>query len=415
MKFNTFGRKSYDFMHTAIKDDAKITILEGSVRSGKTVTMIWKLLKLIAEGPQGLGVITGVSKDTIYDNVLSDIFDVVGTGNYHYNRQSGDLEIMGDRWKVVGAKDEGSEKYIRGKTIAKAYCDELSLTPKSFFMMLLSRLSVEGSRLYATTNTDNPNHYLYRDFMTDPLKLASGLVRVLHFDLEDNPSLSKEYKDFIKASYAGVFYRRYIEGKWVIAEGVIYRDCWSEDLLYDEPGEWKNEIPKGLRNGYGARYVGVDYGTANPQVYYDVLDDGEDLWFDREYYWDSRKEMKQKTDGEYATDLQAFMGYPSDAQVILDPSAASFAAELQMRGIAVTDADNEVLDGIRMLAAMMARKKIHVHRRNCPHFQEEVQTYAWDEDAAERGKEQPIKQNDHCMDNARYIVKTKIQSWRLAA
>lgn len=359
-------------------------------------------------------MITGVSKDTIYDNVLNDLFDTIGGENYHYNRQSGDLTLFGDRWKVVGAKDEGSEKYIRGKTIAKAYCDEMTLTPKSFFMMLLSRLSPPGSRLYGTTNADNPNHYLNKEFISDPKKLESGMVKIIHFDLDDNPSLEDEYKNFLKASYSGVWYKRYIEGKWVVAEGVVYADCWSEDLLYDETGMWKVEIPKGLRNGYAARYVGVDYGTANPQVYLDVLDDGKDLWIDREYYWDSRKEMRQKTDSEYANDLEKFiMGEKGNVQIVLDPSAASFAAELRMRGFYVIDADNEVLDGIRMTSTMMARKMLHVHRTNCPHWQDEVGVYAWDEDAALRGKEQPIKQFDHVMDAGRYICKTKIPSWRL--
>src|SRR5690606_37839386 len=129
--------------------------------------------------------------------VLSDLFDVIGAANYKYNRQTGDLVIFGRKIKVMGAKDEGSEKYLRGKTLAGAYCDELSLMPESFFLQLYNRLSVKGAKLYATTNPDSPYHYLYKDFITNEDKLRKGEVKVIHFNIEDNPNLSREYVERI--------------------------------------------------------------------------------------------------------------------------------------------------------------------------------------------------------------------------
>ena len=168
MEFRDWGVKALDFIEKPIEEDAFINILEGSVRSGKTVAMIPKWLNYIMTGPPGLLLMTGVSKDTIYDNVLNDLFDTIGEENYHYNRQSGSLDVFwrdadGEhmrRIKVVGAKDEGSEKFIRGKTLAGAYCDELTLMPERFFKQLLNRLSVPGAKLYSTTNPDSPMHYI---------------------------------------------------------------------------------------------------------------------------------------------------------------------------------------------------------------------------------------------------------------
>lgn len=407
MKLQPFGKKALRFILTPVGQDSRITILEGSVRSGKTVAMIPKLIAMCNEPPRGLGVITGVSKDTIYDNILRDLFDVVGTRNYHYNRQSGELDLFGDEWKVIGAKDEGSEKYIRGKTIARAYCDELSLMPERFFKQLLNRMSVPGARLYATTNPDTPMHYLYREYITDKDKIDSGMVKVIHFELDDNPALDEEYKSFIRNAYCGVFYERFILGKWVVAEGAIYKDCWSNDLLYDE-----ETIPIGLRNGYIDRTISIDYGTSNATIFGEYLDDGETSWKDREYYWDSRKEGRQKTDSEYANDLIEFIGPKDDATIILDPSAASFAAELRSRGLVVNDADNEVLDGIRVVSTVLKRKMLRIHRR-CVNTCEEMSAYRWDEKAALRGVEQPIKEKDHAPDELRYYCKTKFPQWRL--
>jgi len=145
----------------------------------------------------------------------------------------------------------------------------------------------------------------------------------------------------------------------------------------------------------------------------DMLDDGESVWVDREYYWDSKKEGRQKTDSEYADDLIEFIGPKEDATIVLDPSAASFAAELRSRGLLVQDADNEVLDGIRMVSVMMKRGLIRIHKR-CTNTIGETAAYAWDEKAALRGEEKPIKSNDHCPDALRYGIKTKIPQWRLA-
>ena len=144
IEFGKWGPKHLEFICNPIQQDARINILDGSVRSGKTVAMIPKWLTYIEQGPPGLLLMTGVSKDTLYDNVLNDLFDTVGQENYTYNRQTGDLVLFGRKIKVIGAKDEGSEKYLRGKTLAGAYCDEVSLMPERFFNQLLNRMSVAG-------------------------------------------------------------------------------------------------------------------------------------------------------------------------------------------------------------------------------------------------------------------------------
>jgi PBSX family phage terminase large subunit len=418
MDIQQFGQKAYDFIVNPIELDARINILEGSVRSGKTVCMIPKTLMLVDSGPKGLGVFTGVSKDTVYDNVLRDLFDVIGRNNYNYNRSNGELNLFGDEWKVIGAKDEGSEKYIRGKTIAKANCDELSLMPERFFKQLLNRMSIAGARLYGTTNPDNPNHYLYREYITDLEKLNSGMVKVIHFELDDNPNLSEEYKMFIRAAYSGVFYQRFILGLWVIAEGAIYKDAYNAALLFDEYGSGGiAEAPQGLfgPGGHIERIIGIDYGTTNPCVFLDVYDDGETLWQRKEYYWDSKKEERQKTDEEYVDDLIEFIGEDTNVSVLVDPSAASFIAALRARGIVTWDvdtADNSVLDGIRMFGSMMKRGKYRIHR-SCTNTIREVTSYCWNEKKSLLGVEEPVKQNDHTCDAGRYIVKTKISEWRL--
>lgn len=413
MEFQKWGRKAIDFICIPPAEDAFITILEGSVRSGKTVSMIPKWINYIMTGPPGLLLMTGVSKDTVYDNVLNDLFDTLGDNHYKYNRQSGELDVFWEskggacsrRIKVVGAKDEGSEKFIRGKTLAGAYCDELTLMPEHFFKQLLNRLSVKGAKLYGTTNPDSPMHYLYKEYITNESMLRDGVVKDIHFMLDDNPNLPAEYKANIRRSYSGMWYKRMILGMWVLAEGLIY-DMVSDEMLYTD-----DELNKTMRSRC-RRYIAVDYGTKNPMVFLDILDDGETVWVDREYYWDSRAMQRQKTDAQYADDLVDFIGDEYPDFIIIDPSAASFKLVCQGKGFRVKDADNSVNDGIRVTAMLISQGRLKVNRK-CTSTLAEFQTYVWDEKAAANGKEQPLKVNDHSMDALRYYCKTMVAKWRL--
>jgi PBSX family phage terminase large subunit len=417
-KIREYGLKAARFAHRPAEKDRRITILEGAVRSSKTWAMMAKLLfHLNSYQVKGHRVITGVSKQTIYQNVLTDLFDVVGEGNYAYNRMSGDLNILGTKWLTIGAKDEGSEKYLRGMTIGIWYADELVLQPKNFVMMALNRMSPKGARGYATTNPDSPFHFVKTDIIENAALIEASDIETIHFDLEDNPNLSEEYKAFLRRAYVGVYYQRYVLGRWVVAEGAIYGSCWNErELCYDGP------CPVG--SNVGDEIIGVDCGVGHPQVYLGVVDDGETLWIDREYVWESEVTMQQKTDGQYADDLEDFMkggnraGLPGrefkNAIVLLPPECASFEAELTLRGIWHTDADNDVADGIRMTASMMALRKIKFSRERCPKTIAQLPAYAWDQKKAIRGVEEPIKQHDDCADAVRYVVKTRVASWRIA-
>lgn len=147
-------------------------------------------------------------------------------------------------------------------------------------------------------------------------------------------------------------------------------------------------------------------------VFLDIYDDGDTIWIPDMYYWDSRKEQRQKTDAEYADDLEAMVGDEYPDMIVIDPSAASFKLECQGRGFRVKDADNSVNDGIRLVSKLLTQGKIKIHRERCAPMIEEFQGYAWDEKAVRNGKEQPIKQLDHACDAIRYYCKTMLPKWR---
>ena len=160
------------------------------------------------------------------------------------------------------------------------------------------------------------------------------------------------------------------------------------------------------------RFCAVDYGTVNPCVFLDARDDGKTFWIMKEYYWDSAVRRRQKTDAEYADDLDAFLGGDRNVQVIVDPSAASFKAELRNRGFRVLDAKNDVREGVATTAVLIESRQVRADRSRCPALLRELHSYVWDDTARRRGEERPVKDHDHAMDALRYLCHTKSNRFR---
>lgn len=419
-----FGEKAYRIAFRDPREDRRQTLLEGAVRSAKTWALIPKIIALCEYPVKGMRLLTGVTKQTVKNNVLNDLFEVVGRSNYSYNSQSGEFDLFGARWLSIGAKDEGSEKIIRGSTVGISVADELTLQAVSFWKMVQNRMSVEGARSYATTNPDTPFHPVYTDLIQNEALKKRGEIEHIHFDLVDNPNLPDWYIGYLKAIYpvGSLYYQRFVLGLWVTGEGAIYKDVWSDELLYDdEPWTMSNGkpglvTPAHVRDGGSIveRSVSVDCGVDHVQVYGDWLDDGTVVWMDREYWWDSHATGRQKTERQYTDDLEEFLKPAQGALVIIPPEQASFDNELTQRAIWHIDADNDVSSGIKDVATMLALKRLRFHRRNCANTIMQMQTYMWDPKKSQRGLEEPLKQKDDGPDMVRYFVKTRIQPWRLS-
>ena len=303
-----------------------------------------------------------------------------------------------NRFYLFGGKDESSYTLIQGITLAGVLLDEVALMPRSFVEQALARCSVSGAKMWFNCNPENPMHWFRQEWI---LKASEKNALHLHFLMDDNPSLSEETRNRYKNMYTGVFYQRYILGLWVMSEGLIY------DMFDHTENTYREDIP-GLPYSC-QRYIACDYGTSNPTVFLDIYDDGEKIRVDREYRWDSRKERRQKTDQEYADDFVEFMG-EHPCTVLVDPSAASFIVALRQRGVYVREADNDVLDGIRKTGVLFKRREILIHER-CAGLLDELGTYLWDDKAALRGEEKPVKQQDHGPDALRYFV-NYLPDWR---
>ncbi|NGX57215.1 MAG: hypothetical protein K940chlam3_00099 [Chlamydiae bacterium] len=389
--------KQIDFVQNSTH---RYNVAVGSVRSGKSVAANFAFLKFAASPIVGKFIIIGRTERSIRNNILSPFADLLGH-HFHFLAGKRQLKIAGRDIDVVGASDVKAEAAIRGSTYAAALVDEATVIPEAVFRQLTYRLSVKGARLYATTNPDSPYHWFKKDYI-DQIDEPDMDLRHWQFTFDDNPTLDPAYIRRIKAESKGLWYKRFIEGLWVLAEGAIY-DFFDQKLhvIPHQPNMAREYV------------VGVDYGTANPCVFVLIGFNPEtfpQLWIEREYYYDSQKSNRQKTDSEYATDMARFIeGLPIKG-IYIDPSAASFKNEMRRAGIQnIFDADNDVSNGIRVVAELLNAGTFKVCK-SCEHCIAEFSNYIWDARAAINGVEKPLKQHDHVMDALRYALYTKYKA-----
>jgi PBSX family phage terminase large subunit len=388
----------------------KICCWEGAIRSGKTIASLLKWLIFVANAPTtGELVIIGKTTQTIHRNLFLPLQDPALFGDIaaliQYTPGAPTASILGRTVHVIGANDAKSEPKIRGMTLCGAYVDEVTLVPQVFFEQLLGRMSVRGAQLFCTTNPDNPAHWFMRDWLSQEGKKP---LRRFSFTIDDNPFLDPDYVADIKAMHEGLFYRRFILGEWVAAEGAIY-DAWDRE----------RHIVTSLPEQGIHRWIslGVDYGTSNP-FHAVLLGLGRDrrLYAAAEWRYEARQTRKQLTDAEYSERLRGWLqdvtgiGAVRPQFVTVDPSAASFTAQLRRDKLTPTPAKNDVMDGIRTVSSVLASNKLLVHA-SCKALIQEIGGYSWDDQAALRGIEQPLKVADHGVDALRYGIFTTRALW----
>ena len=378
-------------------------IADGAIRSGKTVSMslsfvLWAMSSFSGQNFAMCGKTIG----SFRRNVLFWLKLMMKSRGYTVADHRADNLVVISRgdvenyFYIFGGKDERSQDLIQGITLAGVFFDEVALMPESFVNQATGRCSVDGSKFWFNCNPDGPYHWFKQNWID---RRKEKHLIYLHFTMDDNLSLSEAVKQRYRGMYSGVFYKRYIQGLWCMAEGIIY-DMFSEDRHVRKLKDFAGQLI-----GHN-RYVSCDYGTQNATVFL-LWEKGLDgVWYcTREYYYSGRDTGKQKTDSQYADDLEKWLNGTRIRGIIVDPAAASFIAELRKRGYKVVKAKNDVEDGIRLVSTLLNLGKI-VFEEGCVNTRKEFASYIWDEKAAEHGEDKPVKQFDHAMDALRYFCYT---------
>ena len=369
-------------------------ICDGAVRSGKTVCMVvgfflWSMTRFNGN----VFALCGKTVASLRRNVVIHLQSwLSGVLEITEHRTDNRLEVRSpdgrqNTYYLFGGQDESSYMLIQGITLAGALLDEAVLMPRSFVEQTCARCSEAGAKLWFNCNPSTPEHWFYREWLE---KSREKNALHLHFTMADNPALPQEVKDRYERMYTGHFYRRYVLGQWCGAEGLVYD--------FDPEKHVTTDLPQA-----GRYYISVDYGTQNPFSAGLWCVTGDRAVRLREYYYNGREQGKMKTDAEYYEALEDLAGDLPVEQVIVDPSAASFIAQVRKAGrFRIRRANNQVLPGIQLVAQLLRAGRLQIGAA-CTSAIREFSLYAWQ---AEGAQDLPVKENDHAMDDIRYFCMT---------
>lgn len=390
--------------NSPVKDKDGI-IADGAIRSGKTLCMSlsYVLWAMESFNQQNFGM-AGKTIGSFRRNVLFWLKMMLASRGYSVvDHRSDNLIVVSkgtttNYFYIFGGKDERSQDLIQGITLAGMFFDEVALMPESFVNQATGRCSVTGSKFWFNCNPDNPRHWFKVNWVD---KCKEKNIIYLHFTMDDNLSLSEKIKERYRSMYVGVFFKRYILGLWCVAEGLVY-SMFSEE----------RHVKKEHMTGALTYVVSVDYGTVNPFSAGLWAFDGWHSQREAEVYYNSREVGKRVDDEEYYKMLKKLIGNRRVECIIVDPSAASFIEVIKKYNeYSVMGANNDVLDGIRVVTTMLNKDMISVHE-DCQDNIKEYGLYVWDE---EKGDDVVIKENDHSMDDTRYYCYTFLRRrlrWR---
>lgn len=407
-KFQPFSLKQKKLLmwwtDKSLYKDHDMLIAHGAIRSGKTISMIdsfvtWSLAKHRNQN----FIIAGKSMGALKRNVLEPMFQILTAKgiDYHYHRSENPHVIIGSNtYYLFGANNESSQDVLQGLTAAGAYLDEVALFPRSFVDQAIGRCSadtklngvVHGAKIFFNCNPAGPYHWFKTDYID---KAKEKRILVLHFTMDDNLSLSEKVKERFRRMFSGVFFRRYILGLWVMAEGVIF-SMFNEEK-HKKPRSW-------FPIKFDRKFICIDFGIENPTAFlkYGVIGD---TYYELDEYFHDGRNQGQKTVGQYSKELRAFMDGDEYA-IFIDPSAKALIIQLKEDGVKnIKGAVNDVLDGIQTVSNKFGNDEIYICEDNRNSIKE-LFSYVWDEKAAERGEDRPVKQNDHTCDARRYGIHT---------
>lgn len=263
-KFKPFSDQQKRLIHwwrpMARTSENDYVIADGSIRSGKTIACIIGFLTWSQEMHSGESfILAGKTMGALKKNVINPMLQILEAWGwpYTYVRSGSEphIQIGSNTYYLFGANTEASQDSLQGLTAAGAYADEAALFPKSFIDQMIARCSVDGWKIWMNCNPAGPHHFIPEEYLK-PEEAKKKKVYHLHFTMDDNLSISAKRKAAYKNAWlhGSVFYKRFILGLWVAADGLCYQQFADNVKDYIITDKWllDNEIMYAV--------IGVDFG-----------------------------------------------------------------------------------------------------------------------------------------------------------
>lgn len=328
-------------------------IADGAIRSGKTVSMalsyvMWSMETFSGENFGMAGKTIGAFRR----NVLRPLKLMLFARGYRFKDHRADnmLEVsrngVTNYYYIFGGKDERSQDLVQGITLAGFFFDEVALMPESFVNQATARCSVEGSKWWFNCNPDRPRHWFKVNWID---KADDKDLIYIHFTMDDNLSLSEAIKERYRRQFVGVFFKRFIKGLWVGAEGLVHPQFADEAdkyaISYDELMPVNDAGERQNAHKIVQIYIGIDIGGTKSHTPFVAT--GFTRKFDKQIrlYYKRIKHSKGTVDpekiystfGEFVREVRAL--YPGIPIMV---AFVDNAEQLILNGLAMYSATNRI-------------------------------------------------------------------------
>ncbi|MDY0183940.1 MAG: hypothetical protein RBR39_11625, partial [Proteiniphilum sp.] len=223
----TFSQKSFDM----IMCPSTFDLLEGTARSSKSTSVMFKLGLMIEQSKQNQFFIAGttavVARRNLIDNKNGFLEQFKGCVKEGTNPRYGshllfiDSKGMQKIIYIFGFKDKARWKTVLGSTVGGGVIDEINIADMDFINEIYRALaSVDNFWIGATLNPDNPDKEIYKRLINKsrPLKkylndIPPSILKELakekpipnaiywHFNFNDNPAMTPDKVNRFKQMY----------------------------------------------------------------------------------------------------------------------------------------------------------------------------------------------------------------------
>lgn len=391
-------------------DDKSLTVLlTGSAGGGKSRLAAEKMHGFLKKYPGATGLMLRKAKEYAGKSIVPFMEHTVIGDDSGVKKRKMDTAFYYTNGSVLywgGMKDESQREGLRsiGKdgSVDIIWVEEAHQFTEDDYNELLARLRgthADWLQIILTTNPDTPTHWIYQRL------IKGGQAQVYYSGAQDNPYNASVYINILD-KLTGVLYQRLALGKWVQAEGAVYPDFDPQVHLIDKLPEIKRWM------------VGIDFGYTNPFVCtLWGLDTDDRLYLCKQIY------MSKRIVEDHVPAIKTMTKDLTIERWITDHDAEDRATLERHLGIGTTTANKAVTTGIQAVQQRLAiqedgKPRLFILRdavveldatledaKRPTSTQDEITGYAWVKSKDGKPvKEEPVKVNDHGMDEMRYIV-----------
>lgn len=393
-KLPTFSKSQKLALAFTLKSENPVLLWPGSIRSGKTFACAYALFLYSMKYRNKRFILGGRTVASIYRNIRPYLEEAATIfGITVRTIQSKEVLLIGsNEFHCFGANTEKSQDAMQGMTAQGALLDEVALLPEGFVKQAIARCSESNAKVLMTMNKTSPFHWIKKEFVDE-----DNNMYVIESDLKEAHWLTPVTKQMYKSLLTGHYGKRMLNNEWAAADGLCYAN-YTKAIC-------PNEFPDNL----DPKYLSIDWGMSGvtaalaftPLPY--KKNSSNTLVNRVRYACVSEYYVK----GEYPVEKHAYslrMKYPNVSIVYVDPSAVPLRTALRHVGFNVVPARNDIIIGIAVTDAALARQLIILDPSKTPNLCLELENLVWDTNAQLKGEDKPVKGNDHAADCLRYFA-----------